>query len=75
MAAELRRDRRDTVVLAIHPGEVKTDMGDIELPWDVQGQITVEESVRLCLQTIESKTEQDSGTFWTWDNRVRPYEV
>lgn len=70
MAAELKRQGDKTVILALHPGEVKTDMADVELGWTVEGQMTPEESVAACIKTIESKGEHDSGTFWTWDDKV-----
>nr|POE96406.1 putative oxidoreductase c24b10.20 [Quercus suber] len=71
LAAELRRQGDETVVLALHPGEVKTEMADVELPWEVEGQMTVEQSVRACRRTIEGKGAQHSGTFWTWEDEVR----
>ena len=70
MDAELRRKGRKTSILCLHPGEVKTDMCNIDIAWEVEGQMTTEESVKQCIATIESKTYDDSGTFWKWDNRV-----
>lgn len=67
LAAELYRksqavlasnqERRSApVVLAIHPGEVATDMAaDANLTWEVEGIITPEESVRCVLRVIEEK--------------------
>lgn len=45
-------------------------MANIDLGWEVVGQMTREESVKSCLEVIESKQLQDSGTFWTWENKV-----
>jgi hypothetical protein len=45
-------------------------MANIELPWEVHGIITPEESVRNMIQVIKSKGIQHSGTFWTWENKV-----
>lgn len=70
MDAELKRKERKTSILCLHPGEVKTDMANLELGWEVEGIMTPQESVKQCIQTIESKTYEDSGTFWKWDNRV-----
>lgn len=70
MAAELKRKGDDTTVLLLHPGEVKTDMANIDVAWEVAGQMQPEESVAACIQTIESKGPGDSGTFWTWENKV-----
>ncbi|KAJ4369170.1 hypothetical protein N0V83_006254 [Neocucurbitaria cava] len=71
MAAELKRKDDDTIILCMHPGEVATDMANIQLPWDVQGIITPEESVLKMIDVIQSKGIQHSGTFWTYENK--PY--
>lgn len=71
MAAELKRKGSETTVLALHPGEVSTDMAkDVDLDWEVEGQITPAESVAACIPVIESKKIEDSGTFWTFENKV-----
>lgn len=57
-------------VLAMHPGEVSTDMANVELGWDVEGVITAEESVRDMLRVLEARSSKDSGTFWRWDGKV-----
>lgn len=46
---------------------------DVEIEWEVEGIISVEESVSKMLPVIESKQLKDSGTFWTWDNREHPW--
>jgi hypothetical protein len=87
MAAELKREDDDTIILAMHPGEVATlvlfqmkmwerfltagsDMANIEIPWDVDGVMTAEQSVSAMLPVIQSKGIQHSGTFWTWENKA-----
>jgi NAD(P)-dependent dehydrogenase (short-subunit alcohol dehydrogenase family) len=70
LAAELKRKDDDTIILAMHPGEVATDMANVQLPWEVQGIITPEESVAKMIQVITSKGIQHSGTFWTYENKV-----
>ncbi|EME89610.1 uncharacterized protein MYCFIDRAFT_89955 [Pseudocercospora fijiensis CIRAD86] len=70
MAAELQRKNSTTVVIALHPGEVATDMANIDLGWEVVGQMTPAESVSSCIPVIESKHLDDSGTFWTWGDKV-----
>ena len=70
LAAELKRKDDDTIILAMHPGEVATDMANVQLPWEVQGIITPEESVAKMIQVIQSKGQQHSGTFWTYENKV-----
>lgn len=79
---------RKTVVLALHPGEVNTDMAkNVDLDWEVKGSIGVEESVRGCLKVIGDKgfggvdeggrngaqEEEGAATFWTWDGRRYPW--
>ncbi|KAF2741014.1 NAD(P)-binding protein [Polyplosphaeria fusca] len=71
MAAELKRKDDDTIILALHPGEVQTDMANINVAWPVHGMITPEESVVKMLHVIQSKGIQHSGTFWTWEDK--PY--
>ena len=70
MDAELKRQGRETTILLLHPGEVKTDMADIEVAWEVEGQMTPRESVEKCVQVIERKGYGDSGSFWTWEGEV-----
>lgn len=72
MAAEMRRQERyaSVSVFAVHPGEVATDMGDVEVDWEVKGVIEVDESVRGCLKVIEERRVEESGTFWTWEGKV-----
>ncbi|KXJ86157.1 hypothetical protein Micbo1qcDRAFT_168753 [Microdochium bolleyi] len=77
MAAELKRSsdarKKEAVILALHPGEVRTDMADVQLGWDVQGQISPSESVSGMLRVIASKETADTGTFWCWDGRSHPW--
>ncbi|OCL09733.1 NAD(P)-binding protein [Glonium stellatum] len=73
MAAELKRKDDDTIILAMHPGEVATDMANIRLPWEVDGVITPEESVIKMIDVIQSKGIQHSGTFWTWEDKQYPW--
>lgn len=47
-----------------------SDMGNIEVGWDVDGIISAEESVKNMLRVIESKDVMDSGKFFTWEGRV-----
>lgn len=72
MAAELKRKDSKTAVLALHPGEVSTDMAkDVEISWEIEAKIlSVEESVSACVRVIEGKGVEDSGKFWTWEDKV-----
>ncbi|KAI6713237.1 hypothetical protein JHW43_004217 [Diplocarpon mali] len=48
-------ERERTVVLALHPGEVATDMANVHLGWEVEGIISVKESVRGMLGVVGEK--------------------
>lgn len=56
-------------VLAIHPGEVQTDMADLELPFEVDGVISADESAAGVLRVLRGKDESATGGFWRWDGR------
>ncbi|PQE28921.1 hypothetical protein CJF30_00003941 [Rutstroemia sp. NJR-2017a BBW] len=91
LAAELHRERgsQAPVVLALHPGEVNTDMAkNTDVPWEVHGSIEVDESIEGCLKVIREKGkggvdeggketvkgfEAGAATFWTWDGRNYPW--
>ncbi|CEI63231.1 hypothetical protein FVEN_g230 [Fusarium venenatum] len=76
MALELKRRGgkwSETCILALHPGEVNTDMGSIEIPWDCGALLEADESVRGMLKVIKEKNCDDSGTFWCWDGRKHPW--
>lgn len=45
-------------------------MANINVPWQVHGIITPEESVSKMMDVIQSKGIQHSGTFWTYENKV-----
>jgi len=46
-------------------------MANIEVPWEVHGVISPQESISAMIKVIESKTVEHSGTFWTWEDKVR----
>lgn len=74
MAAELKRKGEKIAVIAVHPGEVETDMGtSVDIDWDIGVQLSPQESVAACIKVIESKTPDDTGTFWQWENRPYPW--
>lgn len=66
-------------ILALHPGEVMTDMADIEIAWDVPNPILADESVEKMLEVIAAKghggTEEGGrarageASFWTWEGK------
>ncbi|EPE31394.1 NAD(P)-binding Rossmann-fold containing protein [Glarea lozoyensis ATCC 20868] len=76
-----REEKGVPVVMAVHPGEVRTDMASaVELDWVVEGQMEVEESVRGVLDVVERKgwggvEEMGRGEagFWDWNGEVHPW--
>lgn len=86
MAAELRRKGSNTIILAMHPGEVATwvyaveatkflltkgrDIVNVPLGGTVEGIISVEQSVSGMVNVITTKTSVHHGTFWTWQGYV-----
>jgi hypothetical protein len=46
-------------------------MADIEVGWEVEGILTPRESVEKMLAVIPEKGIEDTGTFWTWEGKVR----
>lgn len=67
------------VILAIHPGEVSTDMAEISVDWEVEGIITPKESVSKMLSVIDRKCKYGpeanfkEATFWDWEGRRYPW--
>lgn len=47
------------------------DMANVSVDWEVEGIISAEESVIAMLNVITTKTLEHSGTFWTWEGKVR----
>ena len=46
-------------------------MANIEVDWEVEGIIKPSESVAGMLEVVEKKSFQDTGTFWTWEGKVK----
>ncbi|KAG4436793.1 hypothetical protein IFR05_007727 [Cadophora sp. M221] len=62
LSAELHRKslsdstyQKKTVVLAVHPGEVSTDMANVAVDWEIEGIISPQESVKCMLKVIAEK--------------------
>ncbi len=45
-------------------------MANIDVEWEVEGILTPQESVEKMLRVIPTKTNKDTGTFWTWEGKV-----
>ena len=46
-------------------------MANIDVAGEVEGILSPQESVEKMLAVIPTKTMQDTGTFWTWEGKVR----
>ena len=46
-------------------------MANVSLGWEVEGIMNVDESVAGMVRVVEQKTILDTGTFWTWEGKVR----
>lgn len=60
----------DATVFPPHSCLCRDIANDVELGWEVEGIITPEESIRMMIPVIEGKGLGDSGTFWTWEDKV-----
>ncbi|CZT43566.1 related to protoporphyrinogen oxidase [Rhynchosporium secalis] len=66
-----------TIFLALHPGEVSTDMAaNVSPDWDVEGIISPEESIRCMLKVIAEKGFGgiDEGGVWSAKSEGRKRE-
>ncbi|KAH9500920.1 hypothetical protein Btru_069210 [Bulinus truncatus] len=72
LSVELSRDQRKTVCISLHPGTVDTDLSR---PYhkNVPKLFTVNQSVNLMLDVINSLSLEDSGKFFTYDRSVLPF--
>lgn len=70
--------------MALHPGEVSTDMSNVNVDWTVEGVITPHESVQSMLNVIEERgnggvkqvnntANLGKATFWTWEGNEYPW--
>ncbi|XP_073515435.1 C-signal-like isoform X2 [Phyllobates terribilis] len=55
------------IIIAIHPGWVKTDMGGDQAP------LTKEESVGSMMKIITTLSEKHNGTFVDWEGKTIPW--
>ena len=55
------------VVIALHPGHLKTDMGG------ERADLTTAEGATGILALVDGLTMADSGTFRRWDGTVHPW--
>jgi NAD(P)-dependent dehydrogenase (short-subunit alcohol dehydrogenase family) len=61
------RNMRGIIVIALHPGWVRTDIGGSMAP------LSPAEAVESILQVADSLTEADTGKFFTYDGREHPW--
>ena len=65
LAAGLREE--GIIVVAVHPGWVRTDMGGPSAP------LTPPQSVRGMMAFLDKLTMAHSGRFWTWEGKEHPW--
>ena len=65
LAADLREE--GIIVVLVHPGWVRTDMGGAEAPLDAPT------SVSRMLHLLDHLTPEHSGRFFTWEGREHPW--
>lgn len=64
----MARDLKDlAIVVLVHPGWVKTDMGG------QAADITPEESAAGILKVVAALTKTDSGKFYKWNGEIHPW--
>ncbi|XP_061324879.1 C-signal-like [Pezoporus flaviventris] len=69
----LRYKEDGVLCVALHPGWVQTDLGNIEDTGSLKPTLTVDESVRGMLKVLSSLSEKDTGTFLSWEGKVIPW--
>ncbi|XP_065517929.1 C-signal-like [Lathamus discolor] len=69
----LRYKEDGVLCVALHPGWVQTDMGNMEDTGPQKPPLTVDESVRGMLKVLSSLSEKDTGTFLSWEGKVVPW--
>lgn len=52
-----------------------SDLANIAVDWEVEGIISVEESVSAMIGVIETRTIHDSGKFYTWEGKVLAWRL
>jgi NAD(P)-dependent dehydrogenase (short-subunit alcohol dehydrogenase family) len=62
LSGDLRGD--NIIVISIHPGFIKTDMGG------VNALLTLDEAIPSMVETIDKLTMDDSGQFFNWDGKL-----
>lgn len=65
MSFDLKKEK--ILVISMHPGWVKTDMGGSNAPLDI------ETSVSGMLDTIENLKEKDTGHFFQYNGKELPW--
>lgn len=65
MSMDLKKD--NILVVSMHPGWVKTDLGGVNAPLDV------ETSVSGMIRTLGSLTIKHTGSFYQYDGKKLPW--
>jgi len=73
LSVELQQRHVNAGVLAIHPGTVRTSLSDPFIHKKSDQRLSPQESATAILNVIQSKTIDDSGSFWSWDGTALPW--
>ncbi len=61
LAGDFRRDK--VIVVSVHPGWIRTDMGGDQAP------LSLDEAIPSLIRVIDGLTLADSGEFFNWDGK------
>lgn len=73
MSIEFSRGHNKVCVLAIHPGTTETSLSKNYIKNTSLKIHSSEKAAENILNVISSKTESDSGKFFSWDNKELPW--
>lgn len=70
VAIELKRTHTQAICLQLHPGTVDSALSKPFQSGVIEGKLfTPDYSAQCLLTVIASKTAEDTGSFWDWDNQ------
>lgn len=73
IAIEFKRNRRNCMVLSLHPGTTKTDLSAPFIEKTNYKLHTADETAKNLLNVISQKTVEDTGSFFSWDAERLPW--
>ena len=73
LSLELKQRKVPAGVLAIHPGTVATPLSDPYVNSKSDTRLTPSQSADAILKVVSQRSEDESGTFWSWDGQPIPW--